>query len=228
MSGTEALTATSNPPEKTHLLVVEDEPLIRQLFSTLLAVAGYSVAQADNGFAALEEIRRRRPALILSDLNMPRMTGFELLSVIRRRFPGIHVIAMSGAFQGDRSPTASLPTPFTRRADATSARSSRSLKRHSAPPRWRRLRACRCSPSPIPTSRFGSAAAARPLRGPTSCLPVRSACVPFPIARPRSTPWRSPARRVSSALCLIPRSRITPATLRLPHRKLLDPSLAIV
>ncbi len=104
MSGTEALTATSNPPEKTHLLVVEDEPLIRQLFSTLLTAAGYSVAQADNGFAALEEIRRRRPALILSDLNMPRMTGFELLSVIRRRFPGIHVIAMSGAFQGDEVP----------------------------------------------------------------------------------------------------------------------------
>jgi len=92
------------PREKTHLLVVEDEPIIRQLFSTLLSSAGFSVSQADNGFAALEEIRRQRPALILSDLNMPRMTGFELLSVIRRRFPGIHVIAMSGAFDGDEVP----------------------------------------------------------------------------------------------------------------------------
>ncbi len=91
--------------EKTHLLVVEDEPTIRQLFSMLLSAAGYSVAQADDGFAALEEIRRQRPALILSDLNMPRMTGFELLSVIRRRFPDMHVIAMSGAFDGDEIPT---------------------------------------------------------------------------------------------------------------------------
>ena len=99
MDGTAAL-----PRDKTHLLVVEDEPVIRQLFSTLLAAAGFSVAQADNGFAALEEIRRQRPALILSDLNMPRMTGFELLSVIRRRFPDIHVIAMSGAFDGDDIP----------------------------------------------------------------------------------------------------------------------------
>ncbi len=90
---------------KTHLLVVEDEPLIRRLFSMLLTSAGYSVAEADNGFAALEEIRRQRPALILSDLNMPRMTGFELLSIIRRRFPSIHVIAMSGAFTGDRVPS---------------------------------------------------------------------------------------------------------------------------
>ena len=89
---------------KTHLLVVEDEPVIRRLFSMLLTSAGYSVAEADDGFAALEEIRRRRPALILSDLNMPRMTGFELLSVIRRRFPSIHVIAMSGAFAGDQVP----------------------------------------------------------------------------------------------------------------------------
>ena len=88
----------------THLLVVEDEPIIRQLFSTLLSAAGYSVAQAQDGFTALEEIRRKRPALILSDLNMPRMTGFELLSVIRRRFPAIHVIAMSGAFVGDKVP----------------------------------------------------------------------------------------------------------------------------
>ncbi len=93
------------PREKTHLLVVEDEPTIRQLFTTLLSAAGYSVSQAKDGFSALEEIRRQRPALILSDLNMPRMTGFELLSVIRRRFPAIHVIAMSGAFDGDEVPS---------------------------------------------------------------------------------------------------------------------------
>ena len=89
---------------KAHLLVVEDEPTIRQLFATLLSSAGFSVAQAQDGFAALEEVRRKRPALILSDLNMPRMTGFELLSVIRRRFPSIHIIAMSGAFAGDDVP----------------------------------------------------------------------------------------------------------------------------
>jgi len=92
------------PPEKTHLLVVEDEPTIRQLFAALLTAAGYSVAEAVDGFAALEEVRRKRPALILSDLNMPRMTGFELLSVVRRRFPSIRVIAMSGAFAGDSVP----------------------------------------------------------------------------------------------------------------------------
>jgi CheY-like chemotaxis protein len=89
---------------KAHLLVVEDEPTIRQLFAALLTSAGFSVAQAQDGFEALEQVRRKRPALILSDLNMPRMSGFELLSIVRRRFPSIHVIAMSGAFIGDSVP----------------------------------------------------------------------------------------------------------------------------
>ncbi len=90
--------------QRAHLLVVEDEPTIRRLFVTLLTASGYSVAEAEDGFTALEEVRRQRPALILSDLNMPRMTGFELLSIIRRRFPAIRVIAMSGAFAGDSVP----------------------------------------------------------------------------------------------------------------------------
>lgn len=62
------------------------------------------MAQAQDGFEALEQVSRQRPALILSDLNMPRMSGFELLSVVRRRFPSIHVIAMSGGFIGDDVP----------------------------------------------------------------------------------------------------------------------------
>jgi CheY-like chemotaxis protein len=102
---TSAPDASLPPRDKTHLLVVEDEPTIRELFAVLLRTAGYSVAQAKDGFAALEEIRRHPPALILSDLNMPRMTGFELISVIRRRFPAIHIIAMSGAFSGDSIPS---------------------------------------------------------------------------------------------------------------------------
>ena len=100
----ETLPPPTAESKKTHLLVVEDEPTIRELFSILLARAGYSVAQAQDGFTALEEIRRQRPALVLSDLNMPRMTGFELISVIRRRFPSMHVIAMSGAFPNDEIP----------------------------------------------------------------------------------------------------------------------------
>jgi CheY-like chemotaxis protein len=117
MSGTISPDSTAPATSlKTHLLVVEDEPIIRELFSTLLQTAGYSVAQAQDGFAALEEIRRRRPALILSDLNMPRMTGFELLSVIRRRFPSVHVIAMSGAFDDGEVPNGVAADAFSQKS----------------------------------------------------------------------------------------------------------------
>ena len=61
-----------------------------------------SRADAEDGFSALAEIRKEVPDILLSDLNMPRMSGFELLSVVRRRFPSIRTIAMSGAFMATR------------------------------------------------------------------------------------------------------------------------------
>ena len=59
---------------------------------------------AADGLAALSEINEEVPEILLSDLNMPGMSGFELLSVVRRRFPAIRVVAMSGAFAGDQVP----------------------------------------------------------------------------------------------------------------------------
>ena len=73
----------------------------RTTLSHIFTELGYSVRSAEDGFSALFEIRQEIPDVILSDLNMPGMSGFEFLSVVRRRFPGIHVIAMSGAFSGD-------------------------------------------------------------------------------------------------------------------------------
>jgi CheY-like chemotaxis protein len=89
------------PQAKVRLLIVDDEPSTRMLLSHVFAELGYSVRSAKDGFSALFEIRQEIPDIILSDLNMPGMSGFEFLSVVRRRFPGIHVIAMSGAFSGD-------------------------------------------------------------------------------------------------------------------------------
>jgi CheY-like chemotaxis protein len=97
-------------PEKkqdcsTTLLIVDDEPAIRTSLSQILTEIGYSVRCAEDGFSALAEIRNEIPDIVLSDLNMPGMSGFEFLSVVRRRFPSIWVIAMSGAFSGDEVPS---------------------------------------------------------------------------------------------------------------------------
>ena len=89
---------------KSRLLIVEDEPNTRTLLTQIFVGKGHSVRAAADGFAALEEIRKDPPDILLSDLNMPRMSGFELLSVVRRKVPKIFVIATSGAFSGDVVP----------------------------------------------------------------------------------------------------------------------------
>ena len=88
------------PGLRASLLIVDDEALIRMCLLGILIESGYTVRIASNGFSALAEIREKIPDLILSDLNMPGMSGFELLSIIRRRFPSIRVVAMSSAFPG--------------------------------------------------------------------------------------------------------------------------------
>ena len=88
-------------PETTaSLLIVDDEPSTRYSLSQIFSCKGHIVRIAEDGFSALGVIRANLPDVLLCDLNMPRMSGFELLSVVRRRFPQIYVIAMSGAFPG--------------------------------------------------------------------------------------------------------------------------------
>lgn len=89
---------------KIKLLIVDDEPATRKLLSVIFAQMGHSVRVAKDGFSALQQIRESMPDVLLSDLHMPGMSGFELLSVVRRRLPGIYVIATSGAYTGDGVP----------------------------------------------------------------------------------------------------------------------------
>ena len=77
------------------VLLVDDEPLVRKLISGYLVAAGYVVRVAVDGLDAIGKLRAGLPDLIISDLNMPRMSGFELLEVVRKRFPQIPVIVIS-------------------------------------------------------------------------------------------------------------------------------------
>jgi CheY-like chemotaxis protein len=101
---------------KAKLLVVDDEPDTRKLLGQILGGLGHSVRTAGDGFDALEQIRDERPDILVSDLNMPGMSGFELLSVVRRRLPGIYVIATSGAFSGDEVPRGIAADAFHEKA----------------------------------------------------------------------------------------------------------------
>jgi len=103
------------------ILVVDDEPSIRTSLSVMLAEFGYPVRCAVDGFSALREIRQEIPEILLSDLHMPAMSGFELLLVVRRRYPAIQVIAMSGAFSGSEVPSGIPADAFYQKGSSMAA-----------------------------------------------------------------------------------------------------------
>ncbi len=76
-------------------LVVDDDEERLKNEAGLLAREGYEIRIARHGFQALEAMRAGVPDLLISELKMPYMSGFELLWIVRRRFPGVSVIATS-------------------------------------------------------------------------------------------------------------------------------------
>jgi len=101
------------------ILIVDDKPSVRTAMSDVLRETGYLVRTSENGYSALREIRREIPDILLSDLHMPGMSGFELLTVVRRRFPSVLVIAMSGAFAGDEVPSGVAADGFFQKGSST-------------------------------------------------------------------------------------------------------------
>ena len=97
---------------QANILVVESDASVLQTISWLLTAEGYKVTTARDGFDALLHLQEEIPDLILSDLNMPQMSGFELLSVVRRRFPQISVVATSGAYEAWNLPSGVIADAF--------------------------------------------------------------------------------------------------------------------
>jgi DNA-binding NtrC family response regulator len=94
------------------VLVVDDKESICSSLSLVLESLGYSVRSAEDGHSALREIRRQNPNILISDLSMPGMSGFELMMNVRHLFPAIHVIATSGLFSGSEVPDGVLADAF--------------------------------------------------------------------------------------------------------------------
>lgn len=100
----EAVTSRSRLFRYRILLADENEALLVALAAELSA-EGYDVRTARDGFEALALMREGVPDLIVSELKMPNMSGFELFSIVRQRFPSIAVIAHSADFVAAGSPT---------------------------------------------------------------------------------------------------------------------------
>jgi CheY-like chemotaxis protein len=70
--------------ERSHCLLVEDDSLIRDLVDRTLEKAGWRVSQAENGRFALELVAKDQPEVILLDLMMPEMDGFQFIAELRK------------------------------------------------------------------------------------------------------------------------------------------------
>ena len=92
----------SDQSTKASLLVVEDSRIQAKILSNKLLEAGYEVRTAENGQIGLEMIRQQRPTLVISDIEMPTMTGYELCSAVKsdpdlRTIPFILLSTLSDA-----------------------------------------------------------------------------------------------------------------------------------
>ncbi len=96
---TEVLGKVKTQARGTHVLVVEDEPTTRTVMRRILEMGGWSVQEAENGKVALEELQRRLPDLIVLDLMMPEMDGFEFVGELQgnEEWRSIPVVVVTGA-----------------------------------------------------------------------------------------------------------------------------------
>ena len=78
------------------ILVVDNDPVMRTLVSRVLTREGHQVRQAEDGMQALADIAVVRPDLLITDLLMPRLTGWSVFARARRLAPTLPIIVISG------------------------------------------------------------------------------------------------------------------------------------
>ncbi len=100
-----------------HILIIEDDQAIAELLTDILADEGYTVHHAANGRDALTMLEQERPALILCDLMLPLLSGWEVCRWLQanptyRSVPLILMSAGATVQQADCAYTAFVPKPF--------------------------------------------------------------------------------------------------------------------
>jgi two-component system, chemotaxis family, chemotaxis protein CheY len=89
--------ANNSKQSLARVLVVDDDALMREVLKALLRSDGFEiVGEASDGQRALALLERIRPDVICLDVNMPGMTGIEVLKSIRARYPDIRVVMITG------------------------------------------------------------------------------------------------------------------------------------
>src|ERR1700688_1039294 len=101
------------------ILIVDDEGDVRDSIKSVLDLAGYTVRTAENAADALDQLERMPIDVVITDIIMPKMNGVQVIESIRKAFPSVRIIAISGG--GNFGITAYQPTAITTTAYLASA-----------------------------------------------------------------------------------------------------------
>lgn len=105
-AGADVLKDRDIKPAALNLLFVEDEPTIRQLLNNLLAASGHSLSFAANGEEAVQAYVRKPPHIVFLDINLPDVSGLELLELIGRHDPWAHAVMLTSSAAQEQVKTA--------------------------------------------------------------------------------------------------------------------------
>ena len=83
------------------ILIVDDESFVRAIVEEILTSGGHTVLQAISGAEAVKMCEERSFDLVITDLSMPLMDGFDLISALRRLQSDLAILAISGIYTGD-------------------------------------------------------------------------------------------------------------------------------
>jgi len=78
------------------ILLIDDEPLVRLAVAGMLEAGGHTVIEAENGVQGIGACGESLPDLVITDLVMPQKEGLETIVELRKAFPTLRIIAMSG------------------------------------------------------------------------------------------------------------------------------------
>lgn len=79
-----------------YILIIEDDDQLRQTLRQILERDGHEVEEAADGEAGVDVLRQGIPDLVVTDLIMPRKEGIETIQELRREYPGLRILAVSG------------------------------------------------------------------------------------------------------------------------------------
>jgi YesN/AraC family two-component response regulator len=85
---------------KRRILLVDDDEQFRKMLRKMLVRMGFEVIEARNGKEAIEIFQRDPADLVMTDIIMPEKEGLETIGALKRKHPGVKIVAMSGGGRG--------------------------------------------------------------------------------------------------------------------------------